>query len=173
MRSLPYFFNTRQNMNNLKTDLRLQEVDDGDALSVKVPSGKVFHIKYPANKPATMIGKIVTKGHISAEETSDSNYKQMTVNMNANRTLAPKVCSIAILHNPIYIFLFHWVYWRYLHWFYTQMDFKVLLEAIFGRGELRDFFTNMVFLRESNAIAIVQAVKSETPNTTNTKAKQD
>ena len=158
-------------MATLETDLRLQNVMDNSSELVTVPSGKTYRIKRLTNRPAELIGKLITKGHIAAEKTNDNDYVQMSINMEHNRKLAPKVLSIAILHNPFKIFFFHWIYWRYLHNFGEQADLKVLLEFLYGQGELKDFFFNMASLRQQNLIATMPARKSQT--TTTTEAKQD
>lgn len=157
-------------MATLETDLRLQNVIDNSAETVVLPSGRKFRIKRLTNRPAAIIGKLITKGHISAESTEDGDYANMTVNMERNRALLPKVASIAILHNPIKIFLFHWVYWRYLNQILDQRDFKELFNFIYGQEEIKDFFFNMAFLRRQNLIETMPAQKS--PNTTTTEAKQ-
>lgn len=158
-------------MATLETDLRLQNVIDNSAETVIVPSGKKFRIKRLTNRPAAMIGRLITKGHISAESTEEGDFVNMAINMNHNRELMPKVASIAILHNPVKIFLFHWIYWRYLNQVLEQRDFKVMFDFIYGQEEIKDFFFNMAFLRRQNLIATMPAQK--TPTTTTTEAKQD
>lgn len=158
-------------MATLETDLRLQSVIENAAERITLPSGRSFRIKRLTNRPAAIIGKLITKGHIAAETTEDGDYVNMSINMNHNRELLPKVASIAILHNPIKIFLFHWIYWRYLNQILDQRDFKALFEYIYGQEEIKDFFFNMAFLRRQNLIATMPAQK--TPNTTTTEAKQN
>lgn len=155
----------------LELNSRLQRVMDNESEEVRLSNGKKFQIKRLTNYLATKIGKIITKGHISAENTSEDDLSQMFINMNDNRALAPKVCSIAILHNPVKVFLFHWVYWRWLSCNYEQRDFKVILEFIFGQNEISDFFYNVGSLRQNNLIATMIARKS--PNTTTTEAEPD
>lgn len=157
-------------MATLETDLRLQNVIDNSAEHIVVPSGRKFRIKRLTNRPAAIIGKLITKGHISAEKTEDGDFVNMTINMAKNRELLPKVASIAILHSPIKIFLFHWIYWRYLNQILDQRDFKVMFDFIYGQEEIKDFFYNMAFLRRQNLIETMPAQK--TPTTTTTEAKQ-
>lgn len=157
-------------MATLETDLKLQNVIDNSAENIIVPSGRKFRIKRLTNRPAAIIGKLITKGHISAESTEEGDFVNMTINMNRNRELMPKVASIAILHSPIKIFLFHWIYWRYLNQILDQRDFKVMFDFIYGQEEIKDFFYNMAFLRRQNLIETMPAQK--TPTTTTTEAKQ-
>lgn len=158
-------------MTTLETDLRLQNVMDNAAERITVPSGYTFRIKRLTNRPATIIGRLITKGHIAAERTEEGDFVNMAINMNNNRELLPKVASIAILHSPLKIFFFHWIYWRYLNQILDQRDFKALFEYIYGQEEIKDFFFNMASLRRQNLIATMPAQK--TPNTTTTEAKQD
>lgn len=94
----------------------------------------------------------------------DSDKSKLAEVMMKNRKLAPKSISLIYLRNPIYIFLFHWIFWRYIHWFKTTEEMAPILHAVLTKqGEEVGFFLHcMKSQQDSNVLQEMMSTQSIT-----------
>ncbi|MEG0560167.1 MAG: hypothetical protein RR513_06590 [Muribaculaceae bacterium] len=80
--------------------------------------------------------------------------QSVTEIMNDNREMIPRYLSYVILHNFIYISLFHWIYWRYINAFWTTKKMLDGLMIILNdeNNNMSDFFACMTLIQKNNTM---------------------
>lgn len=91
----------------------------------------------------------------------DDSSKLLSI-MDKNRHLAPKSISLIYLRNPIYIFLFHWIFWRYIHQFKSNAEMLPLLQRVLLKQsqEATDFFGSVTLIQHNNLLQKMMTTQS-------------
>ena len=124
---------------------------------------KKYRVKRLGNWVSGRIDKLVAKSQF-IQTTDDKNPEQTITTMVMNRRIVPKCIAYMILRHPVKVFLFHWIYWRYLHVFFGQDEYHQILQNMYSGEEARFFFHNMTFLQLNNTLTI-EMTKADMKNT--------
>jgi len=148
------------------------EIDNNLPFDVKV-GNKTFKVKYLTSYCSSRFSYEISK---KLERLSDgTDITKVLKCVAENATLAPKCLSIVILGSYIKIKLFHWIFWRWLHFTKTNRELYIALESCFTPLDLGFFLTvselleNMNYLTmkmtKAEAKLIRQELKSEANQT--------
>lgn len=111
---------------------------------------KTYKIERLDNWVSLQMSKLVIESELLHGE--DNDRGRMLSSIIQNRTLAPKCISLMMLKSTIKVKLFHWIRWRWLHYFSSQEDYQPILEAILNDQDTMFFFQNMASLQSSNIL---------------------
>lgn len=135
-----------------KAALLQSSIMDNDAIEILVGKKK-YKIKRLGNWVSGRIDKLIAQCQfIQTEDKTDT--KKVITTMSLNREVVPKCLSYMILKNPIKVFFFHWIYWRYLHLFFGQYDYSQILQQMYSGEEAQFFFRNMTSLQMNNMLTM-------------------
>lgn len=140
---------------NKKAQYLEQELMDNDKIVIQIGKRK-FKAKRLTNWASGKITKLILKGELLLSE----DKKQTMVSFNENRTLAPKCLSLAILGSWWRVKLFHWVFWRYLHYNFTQEQYSPAINKVLDFSDVKFFFLNTASLQGS--VEVEEKMTSQT-----------
>lgn len=100
------------------------------------------------------------------------NKARQSENINIHRKMIPKYISYLRLRNIVGIFLFHWIYWRWIYWFKpNSWSHEQLNGALNGDNkDTQDFFASMSLI-QTNHLLTTKMINHL--NTLTTDQKQD
>lgn len=128
------------------------QLDDNAPFEFYV-NGKKYKTRRLTNYVAEKLSKLVSKCEYTAvtrEDTPGETLKAIAM----NRKMVPKCLSLLILAHPVKVWLFHCIYWRYLHFFGNQADYAGILENALNSEEVGFFFRNMASLQANNMLTV-------------------
>lgn len=111
-------------------------------------NGKKHKVKRLNNWVALKMSQYVVEAELERSNNQDIKITSLV----KNRLLTPKCISLIILRSTLKVSLFHWLYWRYLHYFKTQEDYTHILDAVLNSEESIFFFRNLGSLQQSNVL---------------------
>ena len=116
------------------------------------------HDKRVGNAVAGKIAELTLKAKELGKNKNVSTLRKMRV----NRMLVAKAISFIRLHNMIEVTLFHWIYWRYVHWFMPTWKMRAIYDAVLNRAnsECTEFFQCASYLQANNILQERMATES-------------
>ena len=128
---------------------QLRQADLEEDKPFIVPLGShTFHATYLKNFNQRKISRLIVQA--SPNPVGDVNE---LVNIMAEQgTLTPKCISRMILNSPVKIFLFHWIFWRWIDWKFQNRQMTEALIVLFSSMDLSFFFRNMTLIVELNML---------------------
>lgn len=146
-------------MASTTANFALEELEQGNPKTQKLLD-KVYKLRPMVNGVARRMDRYSTKAHLSYSEDNS----QLLWNMTGNRSLVPKCLSLMLLGTWFRVTFFHWVYWRYLNWFYSQQDMYAVLTQCFNTNNIGFFLNNLTLIMANNQL-IERTAKANIINT--------
>lgn len=140
-----------------KADLLQAELVLNTPKEFKV-GGKEYKIHRLGNWVSSQMSKLIIEAELVYGDGSDR--ESLLKSVLNNRKLAPKCISLMMLKSTIKVKLFHWFKWRQLHYFYSQEDYKGILDNILNDQDTMFFFQNMALLQSYNQLESQVATES-------------
>lgn len=134
---------------------KLDEITRNEPRVVTV-AGKTYKIYRVSNIVWAWYSRLVTKTELGYSDDKD----KILINMENNRTLIFKCVAMMLLRNPIKVFLFNWIYWRYLYVTRTVIEMAYLLTEINSLSDVSEVFFCSDFLQANNQLLVMMAKES-------------
>lgn len=134
-----------------------QQVEQNADIQIEIGKWRV-HAKRVGNAVAGKMAELTLQAKELGQNKNVSTLKKMRV----NRKLVAKALSLIRLHNMISVKLFHWAYWRCIHWFMPTWKIKAIYDAILNQAntECTDFFQCASYLQANNILQEKMATES-------------
>lgn len=133
------------------------EVEQNATMEINVDKWR-YHAKRVGNAVAGKMAVYTVEAKNISKDKNISTIKKMQV----NRKLVAKAISLIMLHNMFKVILFHWICWRWIHWFMPTWKMKAIYDAVLNKAntECTDFFQCVSFLQANNIIQETMATET-------------